>query len=179
MYQLNAPSDGTSVFRLKYATDQAGRQLRISVNGQSYASIDDMPPDVRKQYDDASAALLQTNKTDVSVNLESRAIGNLPLSGYRNFQTLVNLVPGATPGRYQNAVIDTPQRDLTFNFNGFTAGLNTLTFDVKQVNLANEGLDFSGSIDTPSAVPEPFPLALLGTGLIGLVGLSRRYITTE
>jgi len=64
---------------------------------------------------------------------------------------------------------------LTFNFTGFTAGLNTLTFDVKQVNLQNEGLDFSGSI---SSVPEPLPLALLGTGLLALVGLSRRYIPT-
>ena len=66
---------------------------------------------------------------------------------------------------------------LTFNFTGLAAGQNTLTFDVKQVNLANEGLDFSGSIDAPSAVPEPLPLALLGTGLLGLVGLSRRFIT--
>jgi hypothetical protein len=68
---------------------------------------------------------------------------------------------------------------LTFNFSGFTAGLNTLTFDVKQVNLGNEGLDFSGSIDSLASVPEPLPLALLGTGLFALVGLSRRYITAE
>src|SRR5229473_2925329 len=47
---------------------------------------------------EASAALLQTAKADVNVNLEARAIANLPLSGYRNFQSLVNLVPGATPG---------------------------------------------------------------------------------
>ena len=66
---------------------------------------------------------------------------------------------------------------LTFNFTGFTAGLNTLTFDVKQVNLVNEGLDFSGSITTP--MPEPLPLVLFGTGLLGLVGLSRRYTATE
>ena len=83
---------------------------------------------------DASAALLQTNKTDVSVNLEARAIGNLPLSGYRNFQTLVNLVPGATPGRYQNAVIDTPQRDLTFNFNGQDRGDNNTRVDGRSIS---------------------------------------------
>ena len=57
---------------------------------------------------EATPLLLQTTKTDVNVNLEARAIGNLPLPGYRNFQSLVNLVPGATPARFQNAVIDTP-----------------------------------------------------------------------
>ena len=65
---------------------------------------------------------------------------------------------------------------LTFSFSGLVAGQNTLTFDVKQVNLVNEGLDFSGSI---SAVPEPLPLALLGTGLLGLVSLSRRYLNAD
>lgn len=49
---------------------------------------------------EASTAALQTTKSDVSVNLDTRAMENLPLSGYRNFQTLINLVPGATPGRF-------------------------------------------------------------------------------
>jgi hypothetical protein len=78
---------------------------------------------------EASAAQLQTNKTDVNVNLEARAIEELPLSGYRNFQTLINLVPGATPGRFQNAMIDTPQRDFTFNFNGQDRGDNNTRVD--------------------------------------------------
>jgi hypothetical protein len=68
---------------------------------------------------------------------------------------------------------------LTFTFSGLQAGVNQLTFDVKQVNGASEGLDFSGSIDSSdpsaSAVPEPYSLALFGTGLLGLLGLSRRY----
>ncbi len=68
---------------------------------------------------------------------------------------------------------------LTFSFTGLQAGLNQLTFDVKQVNGASEGLDFSGSIDAPAAVPEPFSLALFGTGIFGLVGLSRRYLATK
>jgi carboxypeptidase family protein/TonB-dependent receptor-like protein len=78
---------------------------------------------------DASSALLQTTKADVNTNLESKAIENLPLSGYRNFQSLVNFVPGATPGRFQNAVIDTPQRDLTTNVNGQERGANNTRVD--------------------------------------------------
>jgi hypothetical protein len=64
----------------------------------------------------------------------------------------------------------------TFSFLGLVAGENTLTFDVKQVNLVNEGLDFSGSL---SAVPEPLSLVLFGTGLLGIVALSRRYIAAK
>jgi len=78
---------------------------------------------------EASAVLLQTNKTDVNVNLQAKEIENLPLSGYRNFQSLVNLVPGATPVRFQNAVIDTPQRDFTTNVNGQDRGDNNTRVD--------------------------------------------------
>jgi hypothetical protein len=78
---------------------------------------------------EANAALLQTAKTDVNVNLEAQAIGNLPLGGYRNFQSLVNLVPGATPVRFQNAMIDTPQRDFTTNVNGQDRGDNNTRVD--------------------------------------------------
>ena len=78
---------------------------------------------------ESSAALLQTTKTDVNVNLESRAIENLPLPGYRNYQSLINLVPGATPARFQNAVIDTPGRSLSTNVNGQERGANNTRVD--------------------------------------------------
>lgn len=77
----------------------------------------------------SNAGLLQTTKADVNTNLESQAIENLPLSGYRNFQSLINFVPGATPGRFQNAVIDTPQRDLSTNVNGQERGANNTRVD--------------------------------------------------
>jgi len=76
-----------------------------------------------------NSALLQTTKADVNTQLGSQAIGNLPLPGYRNFQSLINFVPGATPGRFQNAVIDTPQRDLTTNVNGQERGANNTRVD--------------------------------------------------
>ncbi len=78
---------------------------------------------------EATAALLQTTKTDVNVNLEPRALVNLPLAAYRNYQMLINLVPGATPARFQNAVIDTPGRALTTNINGQERGANNTRLD--------------------------------------------------
>src|SRR5437867_2952484 len=78
---------------------------------------------------EAGAAILQTTKADVSASLESRAIENLPLSNYRNYQTLINLVPGATPGLLQNAVTDTPGRSLTTNVNGQERGANNTRLD--------------------------------------------------
>jgi len=62
---------------------------------------------------------------------------------------------------------------LTFTFTGFDAGMNDLTFDVKQVAGVDEGLDFAGSL---SSVPEPASLMLFGTGLLGFVGVTRRYL---
>ena len=59
----------------------------------------------------------------------------------------------------------------TVSLSGLVAGTNVLTFDVKQVNQAQEGLDFAGII---SQVPEPASLALFGTGLFGLGNLMRR-----
>jgi hypothetical protein len=49
------------------------------------------------------AALLKTDKADVSVDLRPEEVVNLPLNQYRNYQALLNLVPGATPPALQNA----------------------------------------------------------------------------
>ena len=76
-----------------------------------------------------SEAVLQTAKSDVSVSLDKEAIENLPLSNYRNYQTLLNLVPGATPAQFQNAVTDTPGRALTTNVNGQDRNANNTRVD--------------------------------------------------
>ncbi|MCW5977663.1 MAG: TonB-dependent receptor [Bryobacteraceae bacterium] len=75
----------------------------------------------------ASGARLQTETADVHVELGSREITELPLSKYRNYQTLINLVPGATPGRYQN--VNIPMKALTTNVNGVNRNNNATKLD--------------------------------------------------
>jgi len=78
---------------------------------------------------EAAALVLQTEKTDINVELPVRALQELPLPNYRNYQSLINLVPGATPGRFQNAINDTPARSLTTNINGVNRQTNTTRID--------------------------------------------------
>ena len=78
---------------------------------------------------EASAAVLQTDTADLHVSLASRQIADLPLPGYRNYQTLINLVPGATPASYQNAVSGSPGRSLNTNINGTSNTSNNTRLD--------------------------------------------------
>jgi hypothetical protein len=73
--------------------------------------------------------LLQTDKADIHAELKSAEISNLPLNNYRNYQKLIDLVPGATPARFQNAVIDSPARALTTNVNGTARNNNNTRQD--------------------------------------------------
>ena len=75
------------------------------------------------------AALLKTDKADVSVDLRPEEVVNLPLNQYRNYQTLLNLVPGATPPVFQNAQTDTPGRALSTNINGTNRNNNVTRID--------------------------------------------------
>lgn len=72
---------------------------------------------------------LQTDGSEVKTELSAKEASNLPLAKYRNFQSLINLVPGATPGRFQNANTDTPARGLTTNVNGTNRNNNATRLD--------------------------------------------------
>jgi hypothetical protein len=82
---------------------------------------------------EASTVTLQTEKTDLHTDLTEKAVLELPLNQYRNYQTLINLVPGATTGQYaggfQNAIADTPERSLSFNINGTNRNNNNTRVD--------------------------------------------------
>ena len=75
------------------------------------------------------ATVLKTDKQDVSVDLKPADVVNLPLNQYRNYQYLMNLVPGATPPEFQNAQTDTPGRALSVNVNGTNRNNNVTRID--------------------------------------------------
>jgi len=77
----------------------------------------------------ADASIIQTDKSGLNTEITGRQVVALPLNQYRNYQSLLNLVPGATPTQYQNAEIDTPARSLRTWVNGVQPNSNTTRVD--------------------------------------------------
>ena len=78
---------------------------------------------------EAGQVALQTEKADVHAELGSKEVINMPLPRYRNYQSLINLVPGATPGQYQNSIQAAPARALSTNVNGVNRNNNATRID--------------------------------------------------
>ncbi len=76
----------------------------------------------------AGATVLQTDKSDTHTEISRRELAALPLGGLRNYQALINLVPGATPG-VENSPIDLPVRSFSTQINGTAATQNSTRLD--------------------------------------------------
>jgi hypothetical protein len=121
-YELKASAAG---FRTVTRTN-----VSITINTVSRIPVELELGQVAEQVTvEGGAVLLQTDKADVHVELGETQVRNLPLPRYRNYQSLINLVPGATPGRYQNSPGSTPGRSLTTNVNGTNRNNNVTKLD--------------------------------------------------
>ena len=78
---------------------------------------------------ESETTLLQTDSGSVQSELKAKEVQSLPLGNYRNYQELLNLVPGTTPAGFQNSVTDTPARSLTTNVNGTARNNNNTRLD--------------------------------------------------
>ncbi|MCU1323830.1 MAG: TonB-dependent receptor plug [Acidobacteriaceae bacterium] len=86
---------------------------------------------------------LQTDSGTIHGELTSKELSNIPIGGFNNYQSLLSLLPGATPSRYQNSVMDTPSRSLTTNINGSSRNNNETSVDgaaIQQVYLPHHTL---------------------------------------
>ncbi|MCB1021897.1 MAG: carboxypeptidase regulatory-like domain-containing protein, partial [Acidobacteria bacterium] len=122
LYDIKVTADG---FRTLTQTS-----LTVSVNQVARADLSLELGQVTEVVTvEASAATLQTEKADTSSEITGEAVKDLPLPGFRNYQSLVNLVPGATPARFQNSILDTPSRSLSTNINGTNRNNNVTRID--------------------------------------------------
>lgn len=62
--------------------------------------------------------LLQTDRADISTKIEQRQVNDLPLGTNRNFQTLLNLVPGTTPATFEHSQFFNAQSAVQTRVNG-------------------------------------------------------------
>lgn len=62
--------------------------------------------------------LLQTDRADISTKLETQEVVNMPLGTNRNFQSLLNLVPGAAPATFQHSQFFNAASSLQTEVNG-------------------------------------------------------------
>lgn len=62
--------------------------------------------------------LLQTDRADISTKLETKQVADLPLGTNRNFQSLLNLVPGTAPATFQHSQFFNAQGALQTQVNG-------------------------------------------------------------
>jgi Carboxypeptidase regulatory-like domain len=62
--------------------------------------------------------LLQTDRADISIKLETKQLADSPVSTNRNFQSLLNLVPGMAPATFQHSQFFNAASSLQTQANG-------------------------------------------------------------
>jgi outer membrane receptor protein involved in Fe transport len=75
--------------------------------------------------------VLQTDRADVHITQTAKQVNDLPLTGSvsRNYQSLMQIVPGATLAGEQNSEAGSPQRSISFNVNGVSRLQNQTKID--------------------------------------------------
>ena len=77
----------------------------------------------------AQAAILETDRADVSQKIEARQVTDLPLGTNRNFQNLLNLVPGTTRAHREHSAFFNAQDTLSTEVNGQSRLFNNLLIE--------------------------------------------------
>lgn len=77
----------------------------------------------------AEAATIKTDRAEVSAELTSRPLRDLPVPLGRNYQQLFKTLPGFTPPEDAHSVPSNPSRSMVFNVNGSSRSSNNTRID--------------------------------------------------
>jgi hypothetical protein len=136
-YTIRADAQGFAPVENKGVLVAANRIVRADEHLASVASVG------QTVEVNAVSSQIQTDSATIHGELTAKELANLPIGGFNNYQSLLSLLPGATPSRYQNSVMDTPSRSLTTNINGSSRNDNVTSVDgaaIQQVYLPHHTL---------------------------------------
>ena len=78
---------------------------------------------------DASVATLHADRVEVNTQISDKEVEDLPVTGARNFQSLLDLVPGVTPPAASHSEAGNPTGALATNVNGASYNNNGTRID--------------------------------------------------
>jgi outer membrane receptor protein involved in Fe transport len=122
LYEVSCSLQGFSSFRRTNIEVPANEVVRVDIalqlgeTSQSIVVTDEAP-------------LLQTDRSDVHRDLGKKELTDLPVGGFRNYQSLLGLVPGVTPPADSNSVAGNPAGSLVSNVNGTSQTNNNTRVD--------------------------------------------------
>ncbi|HZQ51898.1 MAG TPA: TonB-dependent receptor [Bryobacteraceae bacterium] len=131
-YNLTNLLPGTYSVKIEAKGFRAREQAGVNITPNTVARIDaqlEVGQATEQVEVSATAVQLQTDKADTHTEITSKQVTNMPLGGYRNYQTLINLTPGATPGNFFNSLTDVPGQALNNHINGGSAQTNVTRID--------------------------------------------------
>jgi Carboxypeptidase regulatory-like domain len=93
--------------------------VSVAVNTSTRVDVQLQPGNITQQIEvTAAQAPLQTDRADIETNISSVSTANLPAGTNRNFQSLLNLVPGTTRATFQHSQFFNASSSLQTEVNG-------------------------------------------------------------
>lgn len=128
-YDVTISLSGFQTFSQKAIRIEAGAVLRLDARLQVSGVTEVVEVS-------GSTAVLQTDRADIRVTQSARQVNDLPLTGTvsRNYQSLMQIVPGALLAGEQNSEAGSPQRSISFNVNGTSRMQNSTKLDGASVS---------------------------------------------
>lgn len=132
VYQFNNIQSGTYEVRCTAPGFRSFERTNIQVPANEVVRVD-----IPLQLGETSQSIvvaaeiptLQTDRSDLHVDLTKKELTDLPVGGFRNYQSLLGLVPGVTPPADSNSIAGNPAGSLVTNVNGTAYGNNNTRVD--------------------------------------------------
>jgi hypothetical protein len=121
-YEVSATATGFRQFQRRNVPVAANAVVRVNVSLELGETAEAVTVT-------SEAPLLQTDRSDVNMDLPAQELNNLPVGGFRNYQSLLKVVPGITPPAEAHSIAGNPAGALTTNVNGTSHSNNNTRID--------------------------------------------------